>query len=514
MAAVRILDARSIRRWCLYLGLIVCVPVCAADFNVDTLTGLIRSNDVRTLDEALVLLPAEMRANYVLAFASRSLQEASPVAPRAILYGTDARFILSFNGDAGQRGYDAIETMQFDDRSNSFHFREISFVAGRGARMSEDNPARCTVCHGTPARPIWDTPPNWPGVYGERYRAGLSKAESAGMRVFLARQPRDPRYRSLLGAARFADRETYVGSAHGRYDGASSEPPNARLSMLLATLNARSIISNLSEAAAFTPHRYSLLAAAAGECGAVQSFFPAPLRVAFTQALAAYAASSAAAGVNEQTTKRLRREAPADGYHGGVAASDPVELRFIAEQLIGLPRQRWSLALERNTYDMAAPDGALALEQLLFEKIADREPDLRALRTLRSFNSMDGYCAEMRRRSEAELATFYDAAGSERFRASARPAPANQTSQPRLLDHCIACHNGEVGPALPFGDPLLLASRLGGGGYVRGRLLDEILYRLTPQAGAERMPRDINLTSAEQEVLENYFIRLARPPIS
>ena len=67
---------------------------------------------------------------------------------------------------------------------------------------------------------------------------------------------------------------------------------------------------------------------------------------------------------------------------------------------------------------------------------------------------------------------------------------------------------------LPFGDPLLLASRLGGSGYARGRLLDEILYRLTPQAGAERMPRDINLTPAEQEVLENYFIRLARLPFS
>lgn len=164
----------------------------------------------------------------------------------------------------------------FDERSNSFHFREVSFPsAGESPKVSEDNPGRCTACHGHPARPIWDTLPTWPGVYGERYRAGLSKPESIGMQAFLARQAQDPRYRYLIGARRFGDRATYVASAATLYNGQNFEPPNARLSALLATLNVRSLVADLAAQPAFAPHRYVLLAAAAGNCGDLKSFFPA-----------------------------------------------------------------------------------------------------------------------------------------------------------------------------------------------------------------------------------------------
>ena len=186
-------------------------------------------------------------------------------------------------------------------------------------------------------------------------------------------------------------------------------------------------------------------------------------------------------------------------------------LRFIAERLVGMPRQRWSLALEDGTYDLAAPEGALSLEQLLFERLAGSEPELRELRAFRSFGATDALCAELSRRSERELTVFYGTAGSERMRAAAStPVAAGEVhSPPRLLGHCIECHTGDVGPALPFGDPEALAPRLRAGGYAHGRLLDEILYRLAPEAGAARMPRDINPTPAERRDLEDYFVRLA-----
>src|ERR1700687_4174895 len=230
--AGRLKAARAI---CLCLGVAAGSEASAADFNIDTLRGLIRTRDVRTVEESLALLPADLRTNYTLVFASRSLQGATLSAPRAILYGADGRFIVSFSGDTGE-GHDALETMQFDERSNGFHFRELTFPkGGQGVQVSEDNPPRCAACHGLPARPIWDTPPSWPGVYGERYRTGLSKAESVGMQGFLARQAEDPRYRYLIGARRFADRATYVEGAHALYNGERFEPPNARLSVLLAT---------------------------------------------------------------------------------------------------------------------------------------------------------------------------------------------------------------------------------------------------------------------------------------
>jgi hypothetical protein len=41
-------------------------------------------------------------------------------------------------------------------------------------------------------------------------------------------------------------------------------------------------------------------------------------------------------------------------------------------------------------------------------------------------------------------------------------------------------------------------------------LLDEILYRLTPEAGADQMPRGLNINSDERHELEEYFLSLVR----
>jgi len=497
----------------LCLGLVAAAHARAADFNMDALAELIRTRNVATVEQALALLPAELRANYTLVFSSRSLQDAAPAAPRAILYGQDGRLIVTFNGDANERGYSVLETMQFDERSNSFQFREVSFsAAGENAKISEDNPARCTACHGSPARPIWDASPTWPGVYGERYRAGLSRTEFIGMQAFLGRQAQHPRYRYLIGARRFGERTTYVASSNSLYDGENFEPPNERLSVLLATLNVRSLTANLTAQPAFAPHRYALLAAAAGNCGELSSYFPASMRAALAQVMADYSRFSAADGAGQEAGKRLRRTSDAEAYRGGAATSDPIMLRFIAERLVGMPRQRWSLALEDGAHAAAAPDGALSLEHLLFERLAGSEPELRDLRAVRSFTAADAYCTELSRRSQRALTAFYGEGGMQRMLAAGSVPAAGEVRQlPQLLAHCVKCHTGEVGPALPFADSEALGPLLRAGDYPHGRLLDEILYRLAPEAGAARMPRDISPTPAERRDLEDYFVRLANP---
>src|SRR5262249_19298254 len=152
----------------------------------------------------------DLRSHYVLMFRSRSLHGSSFAHPRAILFDPEARFVVSFNGDAGQAGFTALETMEFDDSDKSFKFREITFPsfapyfapraealgaskgkpgagaqgaakgepsearsANGGVNISHPNPPRCLRCHGEPARPVWDTHPEWPGAYGERYDAGV-----------------------------------------------------------------------------------------------------------------------------------------------------------------------------------------------------------------------------------------------------------------------------------------------------------------------------------------------------
>lgn len=494
---------------CTWFLAVPCVR--AAEMTVDTLAALIRDRGVHRVEDAIPLLTLDLRANYTLVFSSRSLQGATPVAPRAILFGTNGRFIVSFNGDVRQRGYDALETMQFDERTNSFHFREIRFDAENGVGISDDNPARCTACHGIPARPIWDTPPNWPGVYGQRYRTGLSKAELAGVRSFLAQRRSGPRYQYLLDAGRFAERNTYVADSHSLYNGSAVEPPNARLSALLATLNVRSLVSGIVTQPAAASHRYALLGAVSENCGDLQSFFPEPVRSSVKTSLEAFERRMIAGQTGQDHAKRQRARGTAEGYHGGIQVVDPIQLRFVAERLVGVPPQRWSLALEEGTYDLAAPEGALTIEQVLFERIAVAEPELRELKTFRSYSPDDAYCAELRKRSKRELKAYYVAAPN-RLPNTVAVTVAGVTpprSRPPLLGRCIECHNGSVGPELPFGEPVLLGQQLTVQGYPRGRLLDEILYRLTPEAGADRMPRGLNPTPLEQEELEDYFLQLA-----
>ena len=87
-------------KFCVLLGVLAAAGACASDFDMEALTGIIRTVNVRSVEEMLPLLPSELRANYTLAFASRSLQGATPSAPRAILFGSDARW------EGGRRGGD------------------------------------------------------------------------------------------------------------------------------------------------------------------------------------------------------------------------------------------------------------------------------------------------------------------------------------------------------------------------------------------------------------------------
>ncbi len=507
----------------LCLGVALSATASASQFGFESMRGLIESRGIKSVDELIAALPADLRSHYTLVFASRSLQGATPANPRVILFGSDAEFVLTFNGAPTERGSSAVETMEFDARNNNFQFREIQFPADKGGpvTISEANSARCVACHGQPARPVWDTPPFWPGVYGERYGAGLSAAEAQGMRAFLALQQRDARYRSLLGAAAFGQRETYVASARAVYNGVSTTSPNAQLSALLTRLNIRSILSEMASRPAFDAHRYVLLAAAEGSCGPLPEYYPASIRDQIADELRGFRRMNAG-------TDRLQAAAVAarlTGRNGRVqrGAAGLDDLRFVVERNLGLSTQQWTLALERNTYDASAPEGAPTLAQVLFERVGLTDEELRGLHAYRSFTSDDRYCEHLRRQSVRALEAWYSAhplpaAPASVARLEPSPsrdpdAPSSQNlvaSKPEFLDRCTSCHTGQVGPFIPFADPGALAQRLVQGNYPHGRLLDEILYRLAPEAGAQSMPRGITISAAQRRRLEDYFLDLGQ----
>jgi hypothetical protein len=519
---------------CLLLGLLGAAPPAqAAGFNFASLQWLLSHQDIGSVEELLAALPAAQRNRYALVFESRSLQGASLENPRVILFGPDARFIVTFNGSPAQRGFRVVETMEFDDDSKEFRLRELLFperaVGPDRTVVSELNPQRCARCHGAPARPVWDTFPLWPGAYGERYRARLSARERAGLAAFLALQPTHPRYRELLEVKRFADPQTFRSSALSQYAGIPEEPPNAELAINLGRLQAQSIARQLVRQPGFELYRYALLGLADNACGRLADFYPDALWRTQRPGFERFARDSAAINARQAQLKAARA-----AFSGGAAVTADsstsdnalVQLRFVAESALGIATQNWTLALERGTYDFTMPPlPAQPLRETLLAEVATRDATIRDLSLYWTSSDGDRYCSYLKRRSRAALTPSNDGANgvialdptSPAAGAAADPtavalasAPAAATiARPAALQLCVSCHETGVAPLLPFSNPTQLAQQLRVRPSAHGALIDEIRFRLSSAAGPHQMPLGLNLSDAERESLESYFAALA-----
>jgi mono/diheme cytochrome c family protein len=514
--------------------LLVAAAPAASAIGFAGLEQLIADRNVRSIEDLLPLLPGDLRSRYVLMFRSRSLHGSSFAHPRAILFTPEARFVISFNGDAGQAGFNALETMEFDDADKSFRFREIvfpSFASGasapdaskggpsearsakEGVRVSPPNPERCLKCHGEPARPIWDTHPMWPGAYGERFDATLTESERSGLQQFLREQPSHPRYRTLLETGRFANLETFRPSARTRYEGDERLPPNGELGAALGRLNFESIVHQLESRPQFDAYQYVLLAALGTDCGRLDAFYSDAGRAGIRDALDRFVAASARANAAQARSKQLRAIGagrPDAGGYGPVGDIESLDrFRFVVETGFGLSTNQWTTALEKGSYDFAwSPSAAAEMAAHLRKRVARTDPQTKALADFRSFSGRDPYCAYLARRSRVALQTARPEAATAGGRAPASGAARTQA----LLDQCAGCHLDGVGPQLPFNRPRELAALLRGGRFPHGTLMDEIRWRLAPQAGAGRMPPGTNISDEERDALLEYFAALSPSP--
>ncbi len=228
----------------------------------------------QTIDAALSKLYS-YRPNYMrhhsLVYLSRSLHGSSFENPRALLYGSNAKMVLTFNGSDDQANFERMELMCFNDSQKSFEFREITFPKeARDPNQLEDlspqerkqnfvispingSPSRrCTACHHEPARPTWFTYPFWPGVYGsqddfpqnyaqalknnetevqERFFEDIKKTEYNNWAHFEKMRPLKKRYRWIGG---------YLKS-----DTIFVDQPNLHLNILLQDLNHERVTAEL-----------------------------------------------------------------------------------------------------------------------------------------------------------------------------------------------------------------------------------------------------------------------------
>jgi hypothetical protein len=182
--------------------------------------------------DLLALLPEKYRRSYTMIYDSDSIQDATPANPRVVLYGRLAKFILTFNGDPSQVGYDRAEILQFRDDTQQFELRKITFTGGT-ATISDANPAECVFCHGTDPRPFWSSYNNWPGVFGSQ-DDNLYGDEVTSFASFIAMAPHHDRYKNLV-------RKTDISASWPyRVDGRHVDRTNDRFGRLVGGLAAQS----------------------------------------------------------------------------------------------------------------------------------------------------------------------------------------------------------------------------------------------------------------------------------
>jgi len=220
-----------------------------------TFARLVRERGATSVGEALALLPAEVRLNYTLIHHSRSIQQGSVENPRVLLFGTDAKLVVAFNGSPDETGYDKLEILAFDEASETFEMRSIGF--GEEVTFSERNPTVCTACHRASPQPIWkdygsanagDGHGQWLGTYGESHDFVPKRLQPALLRFWSA-APQHERYRVLLRDPE-SDLFPYQPSGE-RHRWEHRFRPNNRLSRLLARLNARRVARAVHESELF-----------------------------------------------------------------------------------------------------------------------------------------------------------------------------------------------------------------------------------------------------------------------
>jgi hypothetical protein len=249
------------------------LPAPSVSFSLEQLWKTADSSpaDLQSVESIISKLPLQARQRYVLIYKSRSLQAASPLEPRVVMFDDSAKYVATFNsGHAYQGGYNAIEMMRFNESSNSFELREINFNE-LGANVSKINPEKCLLCHGTNPRPLWDEYSLWAGIYGSAddglfrtfpapgsgFQLPFYKPEAREnqyLDAFLNSKHKNPRYHQLA--------PQYVSITKNNVQ---ENRPNNVLTHLLFDLNLKRIVSLISSNARATQFRFSF--ARAEFCG-------------------------------------------------------------------------------------------------------------------------------------------------------------------------------------------------------------------------------------------------------
>jgi hypothetical protein len=252
---------------------IVNPPPTAPFFRFTDLRRLIEKRHITKIESLLPLLPEDLRAHFTLVHKSESrMQGASEENPRAVIFGSTGRLILTFNGDKSQLGFNVVEALSFDNASKKFELNEIDFSKPNQVRFSETNPAKCTACHGFDPRPIWNEYRFWPGVFGahDDYLKPGGAIESGIPSPDQTDSPELKKFKSFRRSALSHPRYRYLGwntedecfPYHCKpdpFNKSLSNSPNSILTLVNVLNNSIAISDRVSRSSNFNNFKYTLV---------------------------------------------------------------------------------------------------------------------------------------------------------------------------------------------------------------------------------------------------------------
>ncbi|RZA02074.1 MAG: hypothetical protein EOP11_16975, partial [Proteobacteria bacterium] len=433
------------------------------ELNFEKLLSLINQQGITTIEGLVAALPFQMRdSNYVAMYRSRSLQAASPTAPRILSFTPTARFILSFNGgEPSQRGHDTVEIIQFREADSRFEFRELTFSDRARPAVSEANPKKCMECHqaqnrsAVDMRPNWEPYNAWPGAFGSAngafnqaysfMRAGENRQEPQDA-PFIAEQKEE-------GSMAFAF--TKFAENHPRYKYLEKLRPHAtsELTDRLGALNFARVMRLMRENEKVYEANRELIAGMA---------LCSPYEV-------------------DKIMKGYEVRAPS--RYAKIATTYPTS-RYITSLFegLGIDTSDWSMDFgSRGRFAAFERFGTPSVPSDQFRWAWGRgEPRAAEFRAMK--------CQELLKTASQKVSAYLHsgAPGSPGVEALRPKAEANA-----ILNRCARCHTGAqpIGPAIPFDDLGALRGALARGTKNGRPLKEEIAYRTSDMATRdEQMP--------------------------
>lgn len=197
----------TIMKATLFFSLFV-IKTSAFSYDIDSYLQTLESNKIYKIEDAIDLLPKNIRSHFTLSHHSNGLRETSYQEPGVIAFDPDGSFFVNI-GHPNKFLGNEIEVLQFNKDKNKVELFTIEFPLQYDLNAKiikpQKNPQKCLNCHGNEPLALWGQYAEWKGMYGsgklvyqQFSHDHLQEIEKEQYQIFKASSLNISPYRSLI----------------------------------------------------------------------------------------------------------------------------------------------------------------------------------------------------------------------------------------------------------------------------------------------------------------------------